>query len=131
MRLRNALVVVALSVGVRNAAAQRPHAPDPSDIRLYAQILSMTDTRALDIPLVDRALASKWSALRAAATMAIGQVGAEVGSPAAARLRALLADSDSTVAADAAYSLGLLRDTASITALSEALQSERAVAREA
>src|SRR5436305_10246280 len=99
MRLRNALVVVALSVGVRSAAAQRPHAPDPSDIRHYAQLLSMTDTRSLDIPLVDRALASKWNALRAAATMAIGQVGAEVGKSGAPQLRTLLADNDSTVAA--------------------------------
>jgi cyclophilin family peptidyl-prolyl cis-trans isomerase/HEAT repeat protein len=91
----------------------------------------MTDTRRLDMPLVESALASRWRTLRAAATMAIGQVGAERGIAGAPRLRALLADRDLTVGADAAYSLGLLRDTTAIADLRAALAANHEVAREA
>ena len=49
----------------------------------------------------------------------------------AARLRALLKDPDVTVAGNAAYALGLLRDTAAIADLSAALAARHEVAREA
>jgi cyclophilin family peptidyl-prolyl cis-trans isomerase/HEAT repeat protein len=49
----------------------------------------------------------------------------------ASRLRALLKDRDAAVAANAAYALGLLRDTTSIAALSAALPLNHEVAREA
>lgn len=49
----------------------------------------------------------------------------------ARRLRALLRDRDSKVAANAAYALGLLRDTAAVTDLSGALDFDQEVAREA
>jgi cyclophilin family peptidyl-prolyl cis-trans isomerase/HEAT repeat protein len=91
----------------------------------------MTDTRRLDMPLVESALSSKWRPLRAAATLSIGQVGPEHGMPGAARLRSLLGDRDTTIGANAAYALGLLRDTASIPALSAALAANHEVAREA
>jgi cyclophilin family peptidyl-prolyl cis-trans isomerase/HEAT repeat protein len=90
----------------------------------------MTDTRQLDMPLVERALSNPWRPLRAAATIAIGQVGAEVGKPGATRLRSLLKDADVTVGANAAYALGLLRDTAAIADLSAALAANHEVARE-
>jgi cyclophilin family peptidyl-prolyl cis-trans isomerase/HEAT repeat protein len=93
-----------------------------SEFGTYARLLAMTDTRRLDTVLVNRALAAKWRPLRAAAALAIGQVGATVGMPGAPRLRALLDDRDVTVAANAAYALGLLRDTASVRALSEAVR---------
>ena len=57
------------------------------DINLYARLLAMTDSRQLDMPLVERALASKSRTLRAAATMSIGQVGPDQGRTGAARLR--------------------------------------------
>jgi cyclophilin family peptidyl-prolyl cis-trans isomerase/HEAT repeat protein len=132
MPFRKALVVGACLLGSTTSShAQRPRAPDANEIALYAQLLAMTDTRQLDTSLVDRALASSWRPVRAAAALAIGQVGAEVGLPAAPRLRSLLTDKDSTVAADAAYALGLLRDTAGISALALALREDGPVAREA
>jgi cyclophilin family peptidyl-prolyl cis-trans isomerase/HEAT repeat protein len=131
MSLLRTFGIGAIALGAVGAKAQQSHAPDASEVAIYAQLLSMTDTRTLDMSLVEHALASNWSALRAAATMSIGQVGAEAGSVGAARLRALLADKDSSVAADAAYSLGLLRDTAGVAALAGALPGNGAVSREA
>lgn len=132
MPFRKALALAALLAALANeVAAQRLRAPDPSEIELYADLLSMTDTRHLDTALVDRALASPWAPLRAAAAMSVGQVGAEVGRAGASRLRLLLTDNDSAVAADAAYALGLLRDTAGISAIASALHKDGPVAREA
>jgi cyclophilin family peptidyl-prolyl cis-trans isomerase/HEAT repeat protein len=132
MLLRKAIVAGALlSASTAPSQAQRASAPDANEIALYAELLAMTDTRQLDTALVDRALASQWNPVRAAATLAIGQVGVEVGHPAAQRLRSLLADKDSAVAADAAYALGLLRDSAGISSLASAVRESGPVAREA
>ena len=133
MQLRKNLVITALLAGSAVAAGGQglPPAIGASDVNLYARLLAMTDTRQLDIALVDRALASKWRPMRAAATLAIGQVGAEPGMAGASRLRGLLRDRDLTVAANAAYALGLLRDTASIAGLGAALALNHEVAREA
>ena len=103
----------------------------PSDARLYAQLLAMADTRRLDLALVDRALSSRWKPLRAAATLAIGQVGRDQGLNGAGRLRTLLTNEDSDIAGNAAYALGLLRDSASVAQLARALSSNPAVASEA
>lgn len=113
-------------------AGQRlPAGVGAADVNLYARLLAMTDTRQLDTALVSRALSSSWTPLRAAASLAIGQVGAERGLAGAPRLRALLSDSDPGVAGNAAYALGLLRDTASMDDLSRALSGRQEVAREA
>jgi cyclophilin family peptidyl-prolyl cis-trans isomerase/HEAT repeat protein len=129
---RKTLIVSAIAcAGAQAVLAQRSASPRPEEVGLYAQLLSMTDTRQLDMPLVERALASDWLPLRAAATMAIGQIGPDHGRAGAPRLRRLLADRDITVAADAAYALGLLRDSASIQALRDALSRNHQVAREA
>jgi cyclophilin family peptidyl-prolyl cis-trans isomerase/HEAT repeat protein len=111
--------------------AQSSSSPGPVEVGLYAQLMSMTDTRQLDMPLVERALASDWLPLRAAAAIAIGQIGPIHGRSGAARLRELLGDRATPVAADAAYALGLLRDSASIEALRTALSRNHEVAREA
>lgn len=133
MQLRKQLGVAVLLLATATPAnGQRlPPAIGESEVNLYAQLLAMTDTRRLDTILVARALSSKWTPLRAAATLAIGQVGSEPGQSGVARLRMLLKDSDVTVAANAAYALGLLRDTASISDLSLALSANHGVAREA
>lgn len=133
MRFRKQLALAVLLFVARAAAnGQRlPAAIGEREVNLYARLLAMTDTRQLDTVLVSRALSSKWRPLRAAATLAIGQVGAERGLSGAPRLRALLRDSDAIVAANAAYALGLLRDTASIGDLSGALSANHEVAREA
>ncbi len=125
------LVNVVLAAAVAGAAqAQRPSL-SASDVSLYAQLLAMTDTRQLDTVLVDRLLASNSRPLRAAAALAIGQIGAEQGAPGAATLRRLLNDPDAKVAAKAAYGLGLLRDLIAVAPLSSSLSGRVDVAREA
>jgi cyclophilin family peptidyl-prolyl cis-trans isomerase/HEAT repeat protein len=133
LRRKIAIGIVALVVGAgASLRAQSSSAsPTRSEIGLYARLLSMADIRQLDMPLVDSALASTWSPLRHAATMAIGQVGPDVGRAGATRLMSLLGDRDATVAADAAYALGLLRDTSSIGALTKSLAVSAESAREA
>ena len=133
MRLRKHFAVTLLLIGVSASAHAQalPPAVGAREVTLYARILAMTDTRQLDTALLDRALASKWRPMRAAAALAIGQVGTEPGMAGASRLRALLKDGDLTVAANAAYALGLLRDTASIADLGAALALNHEVAREA
>ncbi|MEO7682607.1 MAG: peptidylprolyl isomerase, partial [Gemmatimonadaceae bacterium] len=103
------------------------------NVALYARLMAMTDSRTFSIGLVDTALASSWGALRAAATLAIGQVGASHGMPGAPRLRELLKDRDAVVASNAAYALGLLRDSTpvGVSALAAALAGPPRVAREA
>jgi cyclophilin family peptidyl-prolyl cis-trans isomerase/HEAT repeat protein len=103
------------------------------NVRLYARLLAMTDSRIFDRALVDSALAGSWAPLRAAAVLAVGQVGPSHGMPGAARLRELLTDRDVAVASNAAYALGLLRDSTpvAVSALGAALGGPPRVAREA
>ena len=98
---------------------------------MFAQLLAMTDARQLDTNLIDGLLAAGPPAVRAAATLAIGQIGRDQGMAGASRLRVLLRDKDAHVASNAAYALGLLRDSASIDALAAALTPVPAVAHEA
>ena len=137
MRLHKILVSFLLSflpccVVALEASAQKQTARvSDADVALYARLMAMTDTRTLDMPLVERALARKWRPLRAAAALAIGQVGEEVGAKGAPRLRPLLGDADPKVAANAAYAIGLLRDSLAVADLSATLDWDREVAREA
>ncbi|MFL5594051.1 MAG: peptidylprolyl isomerase [Gemmatimonadaceae bacterium] len=134
MLLRSRIIpaIIFFATVVGTADAQKNSAvPAARDIDLYARLLAMTDTRQLDTVLVGRALRSSWRPMRAAAALSIGQIGRARGSGGISRLRALLRDSDTTVAGNAAYSLGLLRDTASIADLGAALGSNHQVAREA
>jgi cyclophilin family peptidyl-prolyl cis-trans isomerase/HEAT repeat protein len=112
-----ALLLIAAAV---NAQAPRQN-PSQRDLGLYSKLLAMTDSRTFDGGLVDSALAGRWPSLRAAASLAVGQVGAAHGLPGAPVLRELLADRDAVVASNAAYSLGLLRDSGSVAALAAAL----------
>ena len=132
MRLRKKLALAVLLFACSaSASGQRlPSGVGEYEVNLWGRLLAMTDTRQLDTAVVGRALASKWRPLRAAAALAIGQIGAERGLSGASLLRALLKDSDAAVGANAAYALGLLRDTASISDLSRALSANNEVARE-
>jgi cyclophilin family peptidyl-prolyl cis-trans isomerase/HEAT repeat protein len=96
--------------------------------RLYAQLLAMADVRELDTAITEAALRSELPSLRAAAARAMGQVHAAAS---ASRLRALVASSDTGIAANAAFALGLLRDQQSVTSLDSALREAGTVAREA
>ena len=121
-----AAAVEATAQGASQARSRR-------DVGLYARLLAMTDSRTFDAAVVDSALGSSWAPLRAAATLAIGQVGSSHGMPGAPRLRELLADRDLVVASNAAYALGLLRDSTpvAVSALAAALGGPPRVAREA
>jgi len=134
MRSVRLFAALALISPFASAPAQKlPGGLNQKELAAYAQLLAMTDTRRLDMPLVERALTAKWRPLRAAAALAIGQIGAPAGTPAAWRLRELLRDRDDAVASNAAYALGLLRDSTSISALGSAVGfgSARDVTREA
>jgi cyclophilin family peptidyl-prolyl cis-trans isomerase/HEAT repeat protein len=133
MLLRKTFVAALLALGIDSSAhAQRlPRGVGAGEVDLYARLLAMTDARQLDTALIDHALENKWQPLRATATIAIGQIGPERGISGAPRLRALLKDRDFTVAANAAYALGLLRDSASVANLATALSLHHEVAREA
>jgi cyclophilin family peptidyl-prolyl cis-trans isomerase/HEAT repeat protein len=132
MRFHKQLVLLAVTLAASAPAdAQRlPAGVGAREVNLYARLLAMTDTRQLDTALVGSALSSSWRPLRAAATLAIGQIG-QPGLAGTPRLRLLLRDPDPTVAGNAAYALGLLRDTAAIGDLSAALSANHEVAREA
>src|SRR6266851_2841879 len=134
-KMRAVKIAVAVSL---LCVATHPLSPQSSkrnnsrrDSDLYARLLAMTDSRTFDRALVDSALASKWAPLRATAALAVGQVGSTHGIAGAPVLRELLGDRDYSVASNAAYALGLLRDSASVLALSSALGGPAAVAREA
>ena len=126
---RSAVVALAVLLGACASRGGVAAMGSPAaEVPLRARLLRMTDTRTFDSALVEDALTRGAPATRAAATLAIGQVRAR---PGAARLRALLADADTGVAASAAYALGLIRDTASIDVLRGALDRPDPVAIEA
>lgn len=120
------LAFAALVFAGANASAQ-----SADDVRLYSRLMAMTDSRTLDLDLVDSALASKWRPLRAAGSLAIGQVGPSHGKSGLPLLETLLNDTDATVSSNAAYAIGLLRDSASVPVLSKALTAPIRTAREA
>ncbi|HUF27570.1 MAG TPA: peptidylprolyl isomerase [Gemmatimonadaceae bacterium] len=88
----------------------------------------MTDARRIDEALIREALATGSPVLRAFAARAIGQVRAHELSP---TLGGLLADADTAVAANAAFALGLLRDSTAVAALDAALDGAPLVAEQA
>lgn len=132
-QLARAVFLVAASLAFVTVveAQASARAPTADEVRLYSRLLAMTDTREYDAPLVDSALATSWAPLRAAASLAVGQVGAAVAAAGSPRLRGLLSDRDLTVASNAAYALGLLVDSSSVEALAATLDGPPRVAREA
>ena len=128
--LPSALTLVALVATLGCAASHRgaPSRLPSDDVTTYARLLQMADARRLDSALVRQALRSGSSAVRSEAALAVGQVH---GTTLAGELRALLTERDTAVAANAAYALGLLRDSASIAALASALAAPVSVAVEA
>ena len=114
-----AFLAVALAVSASLANAQgASRSPSEAEMTLYARLMAMTDSRTLDRELVDSALVSTWAPLRATATLAVGQIGAKHGLPGVVLLTELLNDTDTKVASNAAYALGLLHDSSSVAALS-------------
>ena len=123
--LRVALLSLA-TLGCAGQVRAGDEAPDRTGT--WARLLRMTDSTVLDTSLVRQALASGDAPLRRAATLAVGQVR---GAAMAPLLRELLADRDTGVAANAAFALGMLRDTASVAALAGALRGPSSAGLEA
>lgn len=84
-----------------------------ADVGRWARLLALVDTRALDTAVVDDALGGG-SRVRARAALAIGQVGMRARYEV---LRRLAGEADTAVAANAAFALGLVRDTSAVEAL--------------
>jgi len=101
------------------------------NVREYAALLRMADSRTLDTAVVDRGLGSTADAVQAEAARAVGQIGRVAAAPRITVLRSLLRSASASVGAQAAYSLGLLRDTASTADLVAALTRSAPVSREA
>lgn len=111
----------------RDASPERVALPS-DEVPLLARLYAMADRRAPDSALVEAGLAARGSVVRRAATLAIGQTRAKALAP---RLRSLLVDPDTSVAATAAFALGLLRDSAAVALLDSALGAGATVASEA
>lgn len=134
LRLRSVVPVLAALAAAGCASASstgvsrtnRPVATQLSDadVALLAGLLEASDTRRADTGAVDNALGSPNPFVRAYAARTIGQIGI---TSRAGVLRALAADVDSTMAADAAFALGQLRDTSATSVLVAALSRSSGV----
>lgn len=121
-------LVILLCSACAGATVSTVPAPDAGNM-IDARLLRMTDTRQADTLLFDEVLRVGSNNQRARAALAVGQVKMQTRYP---MLRHLLVDPDTAVAANAAYALGLTKDTASISALARAVAgAPDVVAREA
>jgi cyclophilin family peptidyl-prolyl cis-trans isomerase len=93
----------------------------PEQITLYARILHMADTRTLDESLVRSGLTSSSAPIRAAASRAVAQLAFVARDRVIAILRERTNDSDTAVAANALFGLGLAHDTASLSTFAAAV----------
>ncbi|HEX8851095.1 MAG TPA: peptidylprolyl isomerase [Gemmatimonadaceae bacterium] len=116
-----ALAAAACATG--RAAA--PGALAPAAVSEYARVLAVADARRPDSAVLFSAMKGGTPSVRAAATLAAGQVHLRAAAP---LLRSLLRDADTTVAARAAFAIGLLHDTASVAALDSAIAAPTTVA---
>ena len=88
------------------------------DVRHDARLLAMLDVRRPDTLLVDTLLADADPERRARAALAIGQLRLRARFP---QLRRLLTDGDTLIAANAAFALGVAKDTLAVAALARAI----------
>lgn len=112
-----AIVGVAAGVGACAPGATSV-GPAPFDVAVEAQLLAATDQRRVDTTAIDAALHSAHPATRARAALAIGQLKARARYP---QLRERLLDGDTAIAANAAFAIGIAKDTAGVLALARAL----------
>ena len=116
------LLLSIVSCGVRSLAAPSPR------VTARARLLRIEDTRRDEPSFVDSLLADPDPVVRGLAALTAGRIGGFAHAP---RLRLLAAASDTGVAASALFSLGLLKDSASVAVASVALRGPMAPAREA
>ena len=85
-----------------------PPPPPPYDAALHARVLAASDVRRGDVLLLDSAITAPHPAVRAAAALAIGQIGVRALVP---QLIAATRDADTLVARNATFAIGLVRDS--------------------
>lgn len=88
------------------------------DLRHDARLLAMLDVRRADTLLVDTLLVDPDPDRRARTVLAIGQLRIRARFP---QLRRLLTDGDTLIAANAAYAIGVAKDTEAVAALARAI----------
>lgn len=131
LRLRAPLGALAFALVVAACATGRTAPAGPisaAAVGQYARVLAAADARTQDTAAIFAAMRASAPPVRAAAALAAGQAHLR---PAAPLLRALLRDADTTVAARAAFALGLLHDTASVASLDSATRGTESLARQA
>ncbi len=126
-RIAAAAAVAVLTLGGAACAAGPPPAAAPAveawssaAVEEAAALLRLEDRREFDAAALASATASAEPRVRARAALAIGRIGTR---EAATLVRPLLLDGDSAVAASAAFSVGQLRDSASVGTLVSLLDS--------
>lgn len=105
----------ATRAGGSSANTMRPSA---LDVRHDARLLAMLDVRRADTLLVDTLLADPDPDRRARTALAIGQLRLRARFP---QLRRLLTDGDTLIAANAAFALGVAKDSDAVSALARAV----------
>ena len=94
----------------------------------HARLLRIEDTRRDEPAVLDSLLKDQEALTRGRAALTAGRLGDSVHAP---RLRILAADTDTSVAANALFALGLMKDRAALTIASSALRGPVVPAREA
>jgi cyclophilin family peptidyl-prolyl cis-trans isomerase/HEAT repeat protein len=112
------VALIALFAAATPAAAQhRPLAG--RDLTTAANLLRLEDRREYDAEALTQAASSANAEVRRRAVLAIGRIGDKRGT---ALVTPRLTDADTAVAANAAFALGLLRDTTAVPALAALLR---------
>ena len=114
----------ARGAGSRVDAQAGPTLAD-ADVAALAAVIAAADARRPDTAAIDAALGSATPIVRASAIRAVGQIGVTARALVARRLTT---DPDSMVAADAAFALGAMRDSAGAATLATALAGPPTVA---
>ncbi|HEX6070483.1 MAG TPA: HEAT repeat domain-containing protein [Longimicrobiaceae bacterium] len=127
-RLLLALLLAVPLAGCAGAGAPPPGAPQPTPAALdsvtpdvlaaWADLLRLEDRREYDAPTLRRHAEASSPLLRRRAALALGRLRRPEGAP---ELLRLMADSDTSVAATAAFALGQLGDSVHAAALADAL----------
>ncbi|HEU4697930.1 MAG TPA: HEAT repeat domain-containing protein [Gemmatimonadales bacterium] len=115
------LAGLVLALGLRPAPLR---AQAESAVEILAPVLAAEDARRWDEAALGRAASAVEPLARSKAALAIGRIADLRGTPLLLRL---LTDADSTVRTDAAFALGLMRDTAAVPTIIQRLGAQPAL----
>lgn len=121
--LATALLIAAPALG----SALHPvalQAQEESAVEVIAPVLAAEDARRWDAAALGRAASAIEPLARSKAALAIGRIGDTRGTPLLLRL---LADPDSSVRTDAAFALGLMRDSTAVPTIIQRLGAQPAL----